>query len=175
MTALAGFQGMMENVEPSLVLPLYAASFVLFVALTVCLCILLKRLNRVIRKKFFKSKELMTDNELEFFGRLRRALPEYSVFPQVAMAGIIDTTLSRDNPEFWNVRRRFAQKICDFVISTRSGGSVIAVIELDDRTHDAQKDAERDAMLREAGIRTLRFESRNKPTEEEIRERLLAL
>jgi very-short-patch-repair endonuclease len=46
---------------------------------------------------------------------------------------------------------------------------LVAIVELDDRTHNRVADAERDAFVASAGIRTLRFESRNKPTVEQIR------
>ena len=45
---------------------------------------------------------------------------------------------------------------------------VLAVVELDDRTHNAERDAKRDTMLLSAGYRTLRFPSKRKPSEAEI-------
>ena len=40
--------------------------------------------------------------------------------------------------------------------------SLVAIVELDDRTHLAAADVRRDAYTASAGIRTLRFESKNK-------------
>jgi very-short-patch-repair endonuclease len=45
----------------------------------------------------------------------------------------------------------FSQKIVDFVAQRRSDGSIVAIIELDDRTHGSEKDAPRDEMLKSAG------------------------
>jgi len=125
-----------------------------------------------------KARPVMTPNEEEFFGRLQRALPEYDVLAQVGMGALLTTTVSEDHPAFWELRKQFAQKIADFVVLRRgekSPSAVVAVIELDDRTHDKRKDAERDAMLASVGIRTVRFESRAKPSEQEIRRRIAAL
>ena len=47
---------------------------------------------------------------------------------------------------------------------------VMVVIELDDRTHVAAKDKLRDERLMQAGIRTVRFQSKNKPEAQAIRD-----
>lgn len=113
----------------------------------------------------------MTRNELEFFGRLKRALPRrYDIAPQVAMGALLEPRLSQQSRgAYMRVRSRFAQKICDYVLLDR--GVPIVVIELDDRTHDVKKDQDRarDALLAGAGISTLRFDSRAKPSASGIR------
>ena len=38
----------------------------------------------------YRRKALVTENELEFFGRLTRALPGLLVLPQVSMAAVIE-------------------------------------------------------------------------------------
>ena len=120
-----------------------------------------------------KARAVLTPNEQEFFGRLKRALPDYDVLAQVGMGALLTTTVAENHPAFWDLRSQFSQKIADFVVMR--GRSVIAVIELDDRTHDKEKDARRDAMLASAGLRTLRFESRAKPDAAEIRRKVTAL
>ena len=67
----------------------------------------------------------------------------------------------------------FSQKIVDFVAQQRSDGAIVAVIELDDRSHDGEKDARRDEMLKSAGYRIVRWNSRSKPDAHAIRETLL--
>jgi very-short-patch-repair endonuclease len=44
----------------------------------------------------------------------------------------------------------------------------VLLIELDDRTHVASRDAVRDSYMRAAGIGTLRYQSRAKPSEAQI-------
>ena len=131
-----------------------------------------------IRRESFKAREVLTPNEAEFFQRLKRALPEFEIFGQTAMSALIEPAVSRSDAKYWAYRRQFSQKVCDYVISRKGcppGKGVVAVIELDDRTHDPEKDARRDAMLKSAGIRTLRYESRAKPDEKRIRQDILAL
>jgi Protein of unknown function (DUF2726) len=117
-----------------------------------------------------QRKALLTPNEAEFFHRLQRALPAYSVFPQVSFAALLtdDGTLSAKAR--WSVRAKFDRKIADFVICDRRTLAVVALVELDDRTHTARADRQRDAMTRAAGYQTLRFQSKQKPTEAEIAE-----
>ena len=110
----------------------------------------------------YRARSIMTANELEFFGRLVTALPGHYVFPQVAMSALIEAANS-DKKMAHSDRLRVAQQRADYVVCT-AGGEVVAVIELDDRTHVQAKDQLRDLRLEQAGIRTVRFQSRNKPT-----------
>jgi hypothetical protein len=114
----------------------------------------------------YRARELLTPNELEFFRRLRRALPDAYIFPQVALSAIIGPT-SRGKRNLHDFRR-IAQKRVDYAIYT-ANMEIVAIIELDDRTHDRARDAQRDAFVSSAGIRTLRFQSRQKPTVEQLK------
>lgn len=110
----------------------------------------------------YRRRQLMTENELEFFGRLVAALPNHYVFPQVAMSALIEAT-SSNRKLAQGDRLRIAQQRADYVVCTRQG-EVVAVVELDDKTHSRAKDQLRDARLEQAGIRTVRFQSRQKPS-----------
>jgi Protein of unknown function (DUF2726) len=115
-----------------------------------------------------RRKPLLTANEAEFFRRLQRALPGFHVFPQVSFAAFLtdDGQLSRNAK--WTLRAKFDRKIADFVICERGTLKIVAVVELDDRTHDARADRQRDAITRAAGYQTIRYQSRQKPSESEI-------
>jgi len=115
-----------------------------------------------------QRKALLTPNETEFFQRLQRALPSYHVFPQVSFAALLtdDGRLSRNAR--WSVRAKFDRKIADFVICERRSLQVVALIELDDRTHSSSSVRKRDAITKAAGYQTIRFQSKQKPTEAEI-------
>lgn len=116
----------------------------------------------------YKSCQLMTDNEREFFERLVLALPDHYIFPQVAMSALIQSA-STDIKKAHTDRLRIAQQRVDFVICNRAG-KVVAVVELDDRTHSVTKDKIRDTRLQQAGLRVLRFQSKNKPAVDALRE-----
>ncbi len=117
-----------------------------------------------------QRKPLLTSNEAEFFRRLQRALPAYLVFPQVSFAAIITDDGKLSNSARWSVRAHFDRKIADYVICDRQTLNVVALVELDDRTHMASADRQRDALTNAAGYKTIRFQSRQKPTESEIAE-----
>jgi len=68
----------------------------------------------------------------------------------------------------WAVRAQFDRKIADFVICERGTLNVVALVELDDRTHDVKADRQRDAVTKAAGYQTIRYQSRQKPSEAEI-------
>ncbi len=88
--------------------------------------------------------------------------------PQVSFAAFLtdDGTLSRKTQ--WAVRAKFDRKIADFVICDRDTLRVVALVELDDRMHNAQADRQRDALTNAAGYKTIRYQSRQKPTVAEI-------
>lgn len=108
-----------------------------------------------IQGKIRKSR-ILTMNEQPIFRKLRETLePEYTVLSQVSFSAIL-WTYSRA------VRNRFNRKIVDFVVCDQAF-NVIAVIELDDSSHNGQekRDAERDLLFQEAGIKVIRY--RNTP------------
>ena len=114
----------------------------------------------------YKAKPLLTENEREFFHRLKRALPDHAVFPQVAMGSILAPNVDRSDRRYHQIRGTFSQKIIDFLICDGETLKVVAIIELDDRTHSAERDEKRDAMLKSAKYRVLRWHSKKKPSEE---------
>ncbi len=125
----------------------------------------------------FKAKALLTANELEFLRRLEAAVPELRFLAQVAMGALLEPGVTRqqDSKAYYRQRGMFAQKIVDFVAQHRKDGRVVAIIELDDRTHDSAKDARRDAMLASAGYRIIRWTSKAKPDAAAIRATLVPL
>ena len=136
---------------------------ILAAALTIAM---IKRQGKA-RAGAYRARQLMTDNELEFFGRLVAALPDHYVFPQVAISALLEAA-SSDKKTSHSDRLRIAQQRSDYIVCTRSC-DLVAVIELDDRTHSTTKDQLRDARFEQAGIRTVRFQSRSKPAANAIR------
>jgi very-short-patch-repair endonuclease len=67
---------------------------------------------------------------------------------------------------------RIAQQRVDYVVCTRRC-EVVAVVELDDKTHSRAKDQLRDARLEQGRIRTVRFQAKSKPGIEAIRTLIL--
>ncbi|WP_257720742.1 DUF2726 domain-containing protein [Roseateles depolymerans] len=93
----------------------------------------------------------MTPREQSMYFRLVETFPDHVVLAQVAFSAILTT---KDRP----TRATFDRKVCDFVLCSK-GFEVIAVIELDDASHQGreQADAKRQALLTRAGYRVERF------------------
>lgn len=121
----------------------------------------------------YKARQLMTGNEAEFFGRLVAALPDHYIFSQVAMSALIEAA-SSDKKKAHSDRLRIAQQRVDYVVCDISC-QVVAVVELDDKTHSRAKDQMRDARLMQVGIRTVRFQSKNKPGVDALRAAVLSV
>ncbi len=156
---------------------MHTASPLFALALFVLLIALLGRMAQMLRGKddepTYAPKPILTNNELEFYKRLTAALPEYLVLAQVAMA-----ELMRPRPAAREVSarayNRISQKRVDYVVVEREALRVLALVELDDRTHQADKDARRDAWTASAGYVTHRFPSRSKPSVTQLRETILS-
>jgi len=121
----------------------------------------------------YRSRALMTDNELEFFFRLSKALPHHLVFPQVSLQALVEAA-SSDKKTAHADRLRIAQQRADYVVCNPAG-AVIVVVELDDSTHEAKRDAVRDARLKQAGIKTVRYHAKAKPSSAAIQQDILGL
>jgi hypothetical protein len=142
---------------------------IIAIALMVVFALILSK-NRGHR---FEPTPIMTDNELEFFHRLEKAYPDGYVFPQVSMAAVMRPK-AMSGKERLAAFRAISQKRIDFAVYSRTM-ELLCVVELDDRTHDASRDRIRDTMLSTAGIRTIRWESRQKPDIGTIRKSFQAL
>lgn len=118
----------------------------------------------------FKARNFLSANEMEFLQRLEAAAPELRFHAQVAMGALLAPAVAKtgNGREYFRMRNMFNQKIIDYVAQRRDDGRIVAVIELDDRTHNSAKDAKRDAMLQQAGYRTLRWQSKSRPSRAEI-------
>ena len=120
----------------------------------------------------YRGRDLMTPNEPDMFARLVRALQGHYVFPQVAMGAIVESAPRLGAAVAQGVRSRFDRKIVDFLVVDARTFDIVAIVELDDRTHDAKHDQGRDNITRAAGYRTVRFQARRKPDASDIRREL---
>jgi hypothetical protein len=149
----------------------FQIAIVLLISLAVIfVCMRLLRDASPPGQHLYKSKPLLSENEKEFFLRLSQALPDCYVLTQVGLGALLQPNVKNNNQEYYRARGTYSQKIADYVICDNEM-SVLAVVELDDRTHRKDKDAKRDAMLEQAGYKVIRWDSKNKPTAEEIRQR----
>ena len=147
--------------------------FFLFLALIAILAIklALKALANAGGPAFKLKSPLLSVPEQDLYRRLVAALPDHVILAQVAFSQMIKVEGGERKENFG----KFAtarQKVADFVVCDKSF-KVVAVVELDDSTHSREKDERRDAIIHEAGSKTIRWRTANRPTTEEIRRQVL--
>ena len=117
------------------------------------------------------KKSLLTQTEYKFFQLLVSAFPEFYIFPQVSFSAL----LTHSGKDGYRLRNSFNRSVADFVIVDQSS-QVVAVVELDDKSHDKQatkeKDQKRDSLLKQAGYRVARYRCENMPNIQKIRQDL---
>jgi hypothetical protein len=120
------------------------------------------------RGSTYKQKGLLSNPEQVMYWRLVEAYGnEKVIFSQVAFSQLIGVHGGTKN-ERYSKFAKARQKVADFVICNKDF-SLYAIVEVDDKTHDAEKDAARDAITKEAGIKTFRFEVKSLPDSKTLR------
>jgi Protein of unknown function (DUF2726) len=117
------------------------------------------------------ARNLLTDRENSLYQRLLSFYPDHKIFVQVALSQLIE--VDRNHPESESIRAQYKLLVADFVLC-RSDLSVVAVIELDDRSHEHPKrqraDARKNKALADAGIRLVRVPAGTLPSEDALRD-----
>lgn len=121
------------------------------------------------------AKRFLTDRELAMLVAIERILPAQRVHAQVAMGALLQVPRRIGRKVSHADRNSFSQKIVDFVVQDRTSGAIVALIEVDDYSHNAVRDAKRDAMTARAGYTTIRIPGRTKPTLSNVRQALAPL
>lgn len=125
----------------------------------------------------FKASPLMTRPELKLFAQLTGLFPDVWVFPQVSMSALMNPTARKSEREkFHSALNKIVRKRVDFVVC-RKDLSVVAVIELDDSSHDNARqkaaDVARDALLGSVGVPVVRFDGRSWPSDAAVQDALI--
>lgn len=120
----------------------------------------------------YQRKDLLSRSEQIVYNALRSAVPELVVLTQVAVSQMV-TTKGR---EHWKGRNLVNRLVADFVVCDRAF-KVIAVIELDGRSHDnprqQKRDGKKNSALDAAGYTVIRWNSADIPTKDAMRQQLL--
>jgi very-short-patch-repair endonuclease len=120
-------------------------------------------------------KPLLTGAERSFLNRLQDAVPEHFVFPQVCMGALVDPPGYFHGVQRVRARIPYQSKMVDFVVYDGKKNEVVALVELDDYSHDneEERDANRDAITAEAGYATVRVDGRRLPDQAALRDLVL--
>lgn len=117
----------------------------------------------------FYAKRPLSDPELILYRRLAMALPGHIVLAQVSLGRLLGVKKGHNFSQWYN---RINRMSADFVLCGKDG-KVVAVMELDDSTHEKPDrkaaDAKKDRALGDAGIRIIRWQARTLPDETTIR------
>ena len=121
---------------------------------------------------FFAKKPLTPPEQILYF-RLVKALPDYIVLAQVQLSRMLGVKKGNDYQSWLN---RISQMSADFVVCGKDA-TVLAVIELDDASHQSDRrkaaDDKKDRALGAAGIRVVRWQARELPDDSTIRSSVL--
>ncbi|MFA5170444.1 MAG: DUF2726 domain-containing protein [Sulfuriferula sp.] len=116
---------------------------------------------------FYQCKPLSAPEQVLYF-RLVKALPEHIILGQVQLSRILKVKKGNNTQAWLN---RINRMSADFVVCNKNS-SIVAVIELDDASHNTEKrqqaDAKKDKALTAAGIKIHRWNVKNIPNEDAI-------
>lgn len=116
------------------------------------------------------AKRPLSDPEQTLYWNLLSAFPDKLVLPQVSFSRFLYTKGESKKANFSKFAK-VRQKVADYVLCDKAF-NVLGVIELDDRSHEQERDNQRDEYLKEAGIRVYRFSVRSIPGAEELQKLL---
>lgn len=123
----------------------------------------------------FYVKQLLSQPEQILFHRLVKALPEHIILAQVQVSQVLGV---HKGFNFYEWNNRINRLSYDFVVCNKDG-SVHAVIELDDKSHESKErveaDKRKDRATSAAGIRMVRWHARSMPDENAIKDELMSI
>ena len=113
----------------------------------------------------------LTGPEQVLYWRLVEALPECVVLAQVSFSRFMTPAVEGDSSRARQLTlyRRISQKTIDFLVCLKDF-TLVAAVELDDPSHDEERDFQRDSLLKSAGIVPLRVSVKEIPSVEALRE-----
>lgn len=111
---------------------------------------------------FYARKPLSQPEQILYF-RLVQALPDHIVLAQVQLSRLLGVKKGNNYQAWFN---RINRMSADFVVCSKDS-SIVAVIELDDATHQKEQrqssDLKKDKALSTAGIRIVRWQAKSIP------------
>jgi len=125
----------------------------------------------------YKARPLLKPAEVVFFSALREALPDYEIFPMVALPAFLLPAKGMqkkdegDTPAF----NAIARKRAGFAICQAETFAVVAIAEVDDSKNAKAKRefSWRDQGTASAGIPTIRWDASEAPSVQDIRQAVI--
>lgn len=117
----------------------------------------------------YYAKKLLSQPEQVLYHRLVNTLPEHIILAQVQLSRVLGVKKGFNFGE-WN--NRINRMSLDFVVC-RKDSSIVAAIELDDKTHEQESrkeaDSKKNKALESANIRLIRWKANTIPDQETIK------
>jgi len=117
----------------------------------------------------FYAKRPLSSPEQVLYHRLVAALPEHIVLAQVQVSRVLGV---KKGVRFHEWNNRIDRLSYDFVVCAKDS-TVLAVIELDDKSHEAPHraatDRKKDKATADAGVRMIRWQVKSLPDQTTIR------
>lgn len=118
--------------------------------------------DRVPPSPYRRKASLFSRDERRFYDALRQAAGDrYLIFAQMRLIDLVEVPRGENGSPFWFAKVR--HKHVDFVLCDRETAAPVLAIELDGASHQSdvqrQRDAEKDAVLAQAGLPLLRVET----------------
>lgn len=129
---------------------------------------------------YFKRKKLLSPSELSFYKVLLSTLPNnIIIIPKVRQADILGVKKSLSRSQWQTAFNKISRKHYDFVLCSTDDFSIIAVIELDDKSHQKPSRISRDNFvddsLNQAGLPLFRFTAKSSYNKKYIASKLYSL
>ncbi|MGH1470421.1 MAG: DUF2726 domain-containing protein [Cellvibrionaceae bacterium] len=114
--------------------------------------------------RYSRRGPLFTAAERSFLGVLDQAVSDrYRVFGKVRVADLINPTKGMNHKDWQIAFNKISSKHFDYVLCSKDKLEVIAVIELDDKSHSTKKAIKRDTLLesacKSANLKLVRFKA----------------
>ena len=121
----------------------------------------------------FYAKRILSQPEQALYHRLVKALPDHIVLAQVQVSRVLGV---KKGPRFHEWNNRINRLSYDFVICDKAA-TVIAAIELDDKSHESERrrdtDAKKSKATTDAGLKLVRWHVKSLPDEAMIQREII--
>lgn len=139
-------------------------AFVIIVVLTVLYFLTgsLKKPKKSVMLHYEQRGELLSPAERSFYGVLEQAINEdVKIFAKVRIADVLTPTASLNKSHWQTAFNKISAKHFDYVLCCKATMKVMAVVELDDKSHHSKAAKRRDLLVDEAcasaNLRLVRF------------------
>ena len=146
--------------------PILAFALVVLVTCAVVAFAIHRRRSRPVAGLYESTKPL-SEPEQALYWRLKEAMPECIVLGQVSFSRFL-LPKSASTKTRRALFLRISQKTVDFLVCLPDF-TVVAAVELDDKSHSTKKDVRRDEILQSAGVTIVRLNVNNIPSAQELR------